>query len=93
MHPDIVNTVPAAFFPLPLSFSLSLSFFLSLSFLFSFRSDCIELDFKEISYLVLKYFYTFLSSIKLEKMHFTYQVLRNLEANLLTFIDLFEFKD
>ena len=32
---------------------LSLSFFSSLSlFFFSFRSDCIELDFKEISYLV-----------------------------------------
>ena len=38
---------------LSLFFSLSL-FFLSLSFLFvfSFRSDPIELDFKEISYLV-----------------------------------------
>ena len=29
-----------------------LSFFLSLSLFFSFRSDCIELDFKDISYLV-----------------------------------------
>ena len=39
-----------------LFFSLSLSFFsLSLSF-FSFRSDYIELDFKEISYLVLHCF-------------------------------------
>ena len=32
--------------------------FLSLS-LFSFRSDCIELDFKEIYYLVLNHFYFF----------------------------------
>ena len=35
--------------------SFSLSLFLSL-FLFSFRSDCIELDFKEISYHVRTYF-------------------------------------
>ena len=46
-----------SFFSLSIFF-LSLSLFFSLSlfslslFLFSFRSDCIELDFKEISYLV-----------------------------------------
>jgi len=30
---------------------------LALSLFFSFRSDCIELDFKEISYLVLNSFW------------------------------------
>ena len=39
------------------SFSLSLSFF-SLSLSFSFRSDYVELDFKEISYLVYPIFDT-----------------------------------
>ena len=62
------------FFPLSLFFSLSL-FFLSLSFFlslffslslffFSFGSDFIELDFKEISYLVLDLIWVEESSIE-----------------------------
>ena len=55
---SLVLSLFLSFFPslslfFSLFFSLSLSFFFSLSlFLFSFRSDCVELDFKEISYLV-----------------------------------------
>ena len=41
-----------------LSLSLSLSRFFSLSLSFSFRSDYVELDFKEISYLVYPIFDT-----------------------------------
>ena len=39
-------------------FIASFSLLLSLSFFFIFRSDCIELDFKEISYLVLFFFWS-----------------------------------
>ena len=51
------KVIVGTFMDTSLSLSFSLSFFflslsLSLFFLVSFRSDCIELDYKEISYLV-----------------------------------------